>query len=125
MNFNPQYYKGIKLILISRDYRGYRARRFTINDTHWNVWIPCVYLDDDGTIKPRVNIDFVFTQNWRACRYAGIKFDETLFKLPDENLKMPVVSNVDINAVSDNNKTIQKHSEITRIKEACNDLLDI
>lgn len=67
MNYNIQYYKGIPLRLINRNYKTYNAKRYLINETNQNIWIPNCYLLKDGTIKSDVNIDFIFnnkiTQN--------------------------------------------------------------
>lgn len=74
MNFNFQYYKGIKLKLISRNYHSNpqcRAKRFTLNDTNQNVWIPNKHLMDDGTIKQHENIDYVFRRAQRQLTIAG------------------------------------------------------
>ena len=60
-NTDTQYYKGIPVELIVReDYGCYKAKRFKINGSNQNVWIPNCYLEDDGTIKANMNIDFVF-----------------------------------------------------------------
>ena len=72
MNFKPQYYKGIKLQLINRKYDGFKAKRFTINGTNQNVWIPNKHLNEDGTIKENENIDYVFRKSIRQLELAGI-----------------------------------------------------
>ena len=51
MNYKTQYYKGIPLNLISRKYKNMKAKRFIINHTNQNVWIPNKHLKEDGTIK--------------------------------------------------------------------------
>jgi len=72
-NTNTQYYKGIPVELIVReDYGCYKAKRFKINGTNQNVWIPNCYLEDDGTIKQNANIDFVFRQSVNQLNKAGI-----------------------------------------------------
>ena len=56
-NTDTQYYKGIPVELIVRaDYGCYKAKRFKINNSNQNVWIPNCYLEDDGTIKVNMNI---------------------------------------------------------------------
>lgn len=73
MNTDMQYYKGVPLQQIERkSYHKHKARRFTLNDTNQNVWIPNRYLEVDGTIKPAVNIDFVFFNTKRKFELAGI-----------------------------------------------------
>mgnify|MGYP001002778161 CR=1 FL=1 len=62
---NIQKYKGIALGLINRDCRGCKAKRFTLNGTNQNVWIPNKHLEKDGTIKEGENIDYVFKKGWR------------------------------------------------------------
>lgn len=76
-NFGLQYYKGIPLQQIDRGYGVQKARRFTLNHTNQNVWIPCKHLYTDGTIKPTEDIDYVFFQSKRQCEIAGIyiRFD--------------------------------------------------
>lgn len=75
-NFNYQYYKGIKLKLIERSYakgekaKG-RAKRFTLNSTNQNVWIPNKHLHDDGIIIEGENIDYVFRRAQRQLELAG------------------------------------------------------
>jgi hypothetical protein len=72
-NLNTQVYKGIPLKLIVRkDYVTTRAKRFIINNTNQNVWIPNKHLEVDGTIKPGENIDYVFRKARRQLELAGI-----------------------------------------------------
>ena len=72
-NTNIQYYKGIPVELIVReDYGCYKAKRFKINGSNQNVWIPNCYLEDDGTIKANMNIDFVFRKSVNQLNKAGI-----------------------------------------------------
>ena len=66
-----QYYKGIKLQLIKRNYKGYSAKRFTLNGTNQNVWIPNKHLDSDGRIKEGENIDYIFRKAKRQLELAG------------------------------------------------------
>lgn len=72
MNFNIQYYKGIPIQLINRDYRGYKAYRYAINKTNQNVWIPKKHLMEDGTLISTENIDYVFRKAHRQLEIAGI-----------------------------------------------------
>ena len=60
MNYKEQYYRDIPLRLINRNYTGYKAKRYLINNTNQNVWIPNCYLLEDGTIKEGANLDFIF-----------------------------------------------------------------
>ncbi|MED1801338.1 hypothetical protein [Brevibacillus porteri] len=69
--YEPQYYKGIKLQLIRRNYTGYAAKRFTLNGTNQNVWIPCKHLHDDGRLKENEDIDYVFRKAQRQLELAG------------------------------------------------------
>lgn len=66
-----QTYKGIRLELIQRNYKGYNAKRFTLGGTNQNVWIPNKHLEEDGTIKPGENIDYVFRKAQRQLELAG------------------------------------------------------
>ena len=72
MNFDTQYYKGIPLNLINRKYGNRNAKRFTINHTNQNVWIPNKHLQEDGTIVPGENIDYVFRKAQRQLELSGI-----------------------------------------------------
>ena len=72
MNFDTQYYKGIPLNLIDRKYGNRNAKRFTINHTNQNVWIPNKHLQEDGTIVPGENIDYVFRKAQRQLELAGM-----------------------------------------------------
>ena len=72
MNFNIQYYKGIPIQLIKRDYKNYNACRYAINNTNQNVWIPKKHLMEDGTLIPTENIDYVFRKAKRQLEIAGI-----------------------------------------------------
>lgn len=60
INIGRQEYKGIILKCIDRaDYPIKKAKRFTINGTNQNIWIPNKHLRDDGTIKDGENIDYI------------------------------------------------------------------
>ena len=72
MNTEMQYYKGIPLKLIERKYGTRKAKRFTINGTNQNVWIPNKHLLDDGTIKAGENIYYVLRKAKRQLEIAGI-----------------------------------------------------
>lgn len=72
MNYKTQYYKGIPLNLISRKYKNMEAKRFIINHTNQNVWIPNKHLKEDGTIKELEDIDYVFRKSIRQLELAGI-----------------------------------------------------
>lgn len=66
-----QFYKGIRLELIKRNYKGYSAKRFTLGGTNQNVWIPIKHLNFDGSIKENENIDYVFRKAQRQLKIAG------------------------------------------------------
>lgn len=66
-----QDYKGIRLKLIDRDYNGKAAKRFTLNGTNQNVWIPKKHLEDNGMIKQGENVDYVFRKAQRQMELAG------------------------------------------------------
>lgn len=76
-NFETQYYKGIPLNQIDRGYGAAKARRFTINGTNQNCWIPLKHLHPDGTIKPGTDIDYVILGSKPQFKKAGvtIKFE--------------------------------------------------
>ncbi|WP_121605345.1 hypothetical protein [Virgibacillus sp. Bac332] len=70
MNYNKQYYKDIPLRLIKRNYNKMKAKRFVINDTNQNVWIPNKHLESDGTIKNGENLDYIFRRAKRQLEIA-------------------------------------------------------
>ena len=75
LNLDVQYYDNIPLRLINRkDYPWRKAKRFTVNGTNQNVWIPNKHLLDDGTIKENTNLDYVFlkAEHQKILYYAGI-----------------------------------------------------
>ncbi len=76
-NINTQWYKNVPLKLIvytDKHFARLKAKRFRVNDTNQNVWIPNCYLEQDGTIKPDSNIDFIFYKSKRQLELAGITF---------------------------------------------------
>ncbi len=74
-NFATQYYKGIPLQQIDRGYGNAKARRFTINHTNQNCWIPCKHLNEDGTIKNGEDIDYVIFKSKRQFEIAGVSIE--------------------------------------------------
>lgn len=72
MNFDTQYYKGIPLNLVNRKYGDMKAKRFVINHTNQNVWIPNKHLEADGTIVPDEDLDYIFRKAQRQLVLAGI-----------------------------------------------------
>ena len=72
LNLQPQHYKGIRLQLIERGYgKTMKAKRFTLNGTNQNVWIPNKHLQPDGTLIEGENIDYVFRKAQRQMEIAG------------------------------------------------------
>lgn len=76
-NFEVQHYKEIPLKQIDRGYGNAKARRFTINNTNQNCWIPLKHLEVNGTIKSNEDIDYVVFRSKRQFEIAGviIKFE--------------------------------------------------
>jgi len=72
LNFKLQNYKNIPLRLIKRNYVGYKAKRFLLNDTNQNVWIPNKHLEINGTIKTGENLEYIFNKAKRKLELAGI-----------------------------------------------------
>ena len=73
LNLQVQHYKGIPVRLIERkDYPFRKAKRFTLNGTNQNVWIPNKHLLEDGTIRPGENLDYVFRKAQNQLTYAGV-----------------------------------------------------
>ena len=74
LNLQIQYYKGIPIRLIKRNYNGKNAKRFILNETNQNIWIPNYYLQPNGTLKEGINIDFIFKKAYiqRKFEYAHI-----------------------------------------------------
>ncbi|AAS91585.1 hypothetical protein [Staphylococcus phage 812] len=71
-NFDIQYYKGIPLQQIDRGYGQARARRFTINNTNQNIWIPMTYLKPNGTLKNNIDIDWILVKEKCSLKKAGL-----------------------------------------------------
>lgn len=72
--FEIQYYDNIPLRLIKRNYDGYKAKRFTINGTNQNVWIPNKHLEDVDRIRQGENLDYIFevAKQQNKFVYAGM-----------------------------------------------------
>lgn len=66
LNFENQKYKDITLTQCKRKYDGKNARRFYLMKTNQAIWIPCQYLFIDGTIKPKMNLDWIFKKKNNA-----------------------------------------------------------
>lgn len=78
-NLGDQYYGNVKLNVIDGHHnRG--AKRFRLNDTNQNIWIPNCYLEEDYTIKSWANLDFIF--NKRDTKH---KIDISLGKAVSKN----------------------------------------
>lgn len=76
-NQEMQYYKNVPLKLIvytESHFARLNAKRYNINNTVQNVWIPNQFLESDGTIKKDANIDFVFYRHKRQLELAGVTF---------------------------------------------------
>ena len=79
INTVTQYYKGIPIKCIPRKSYSYNsAKRFVLNNTNQNVWIPNKHLEEDGTLKKGENIDYVFKKSLNQCKIAGINLGEAL-----------------------------------------------
>lgn len=83
LNLNEQVYKGISIYLIKRNYDGYNAMRYLLGSRNsgQNIWIPKCYLEEDGTLKPNINIDFVFKKAFYQNKfyYAHIDINPLLW----------------------------------------------
>lgn len=76
-NTGTQMYKNVPLQLIvytENHFTKLKAKRFTINGTNQNIWIPNIYLEPDGTLKENINIDFIFYKSARQLELAGVEF---------------------------------------------------
>lgn len=79
-NNQPQYYKGVQVKLIiytQKHFDRLKAKRFMLGDSKYNqnVWIPNVYLFEDGTLKPNINIDFIFKTAYMQKKFAYANID--------------------------------------------------
>ena len=66
-NTDTQYYKNVPLKLIvytENHFARLRAKRYNINNTVQNVWIPNCYLEPDGTIKSGVTYSDIEYQSF-------------------------------------------------------------
>lgn len=77
LNLKRQEYKGIPLFLINRRYDDKNAMRFMLGSrtSGQNVWIPKSYLEEDGTLKPNINIDFVFKTAYMQKKFTYAHID--------------------------------------------------
>jgi len=76
MNYvkTTQYYEHVPLQLIPRkDYPMKAAKRFRINDTNQNVWIPNKHLERDGTLKPDQNLLYIFKRAKKQLELAKVE----------------------------------------------------
>ena len=73
MNYQTQYYKGIPLNLVKRRYGTRKAKRYVINHTNQNVWIPNKHLETDGTIRNGEDLDCIFRKAKRKLEIAGLE----------------------------------------------------
>ena len=73
-NLQWQEYRGIPVKLILYDERHFaalRAKRFLLGKgTGQNLWIPNVYLEPDGTIKPGADLDWAFKKAFRQNKFT-------------------------------------------------------
>ncbi|MFS0657457.1 hypothetical protein AB1L07_02365 [Niallia alba] len=75
LNLETQLYKNIPLRVIDRsDYKVRKAKRFIINGTNQNVWIPNKHLHNNGTIREEENLDYIFLRSKRQLELAGVEF---------------------------------------------------
>jgi hypothetical protein len=90
LNCKTQYYKGLPLNLIKRiDYPHRQAKRFTMNFTGQNVWIPNKHLHPNGTIKEGENLDYVFAVAERKLELAGYMMGFIPVKQPERQQPTP------------------------------------
>lgn len=80
-NLQTQFYKGIPVTMLDYHpsyYAQRKAKRFQLGDKKYgqNIWIPNTYLEEDGTLKPNGNLDFVFRQAHaqRKFEYANLQY---------------------------------------------------
>lgn len=79
-NDKKQFYKGIRIRLIPYALEYYlkkKAKRFELGERRYgqNIWIPNKYLEDDGTLKPNINIDFVMYEAYRQKKFEYAHLD--------------------------------------------------
>ena len=77
-NFDIQVYKGIPLQLINTTYKDKKAKRFRINNTKENLWIPNRHLEEDGTINLNEDLDYIFRMSTKALRLARIESSDIM-----------------------------------------------
>lgn len=88
MNLNIQEYKGIPFKLIERkDYTVCKAKRFVINGTNQNVWIPNKHLLEDGTVKEKEDLNYVFRNHGHQLFLAGITWSIPGIKISGDPMK--------------------------------------
>lgn len=77
LNLDKQEYKGIPIYLINRRYDGKNAMRYMLGSrtSGQNIWIPKCYLELNGTLKPNINIDFVFKTAYMQKKFIYAHID--------------------------------------------------
>ena len=85
-NKRTQYYKGIPIKLIvytEKHFKRIKAKRFMLGNpqANQNIWIPNTYLEPDGSLKPGVDIDFIFKKAYlqKKFYYAHINVNPMLW----------------------------------------------
>jgi len=85
-NNRTQYYKGVPIKLIiytEKHFARLKAKRFILGDpkAHQNIWIPNQYLEPNGSLKPGVDIDFIFKKAYQQKKfyYARININPMLW----------------------------------------------
>ena len=73
-NTKTQYYKNIPLKLIKytdAHFARLKAKRFMLGNPKYNqnIWIPNVFLEQDGTLKSDINIDFIFRKAYQQKKF--------------------------------------------------------
>jgi hypothetical protein len=85
MSGPKQMYKNIPLEFIHRDdYHNKQARRYAINGTNQNLWIPTKHLSN-SKIKEGEDLDYVFVRSVRQLAIAGINHIGHLY---DDHFKL-------------------------------------
>ena len=88
MEYNEyvQFYKHVPIKLIiytEKHFARLKAKRFMLGSPKYNqnIWIPNCYLEPNGSLKPNVNIDFIFKKAYQQKKfyYAHIDINPMLW----------------------------------------------
>lgn len=78
-NLGVQFYKGIPLRIDNKKRgRRRRAKKFIINESEQYVWISNIYLERDWSLRPDIDIDWMFRLKYNRSKLVKANIDKDL-----------------------------------------------